>query len=112
MKPNDYNFKVGDKVITIYGEVGRITEICTCESCAKRGFYEPTWVNDSGDERWISVYDARRGFDGFYQIGEYRFNHSFDKDQVLCMIAQYEDDLTQLRAQVKIIEELEKGNEA
>ena len=35
-------FEVGDEVITSTGKVGVITDICTCEKCKERGFYEPT----------------------------------------------------------------------
>lgn len=38
---NNYNFKVGDKVVTVYGETGVIVDICTCDNCKERGFYEP-----------------------------------------------------------------------
>ena len=38
----DCMFEVGDEVITSNGKVGIITDICTCEKCKERGFYEPT----------------------------------------------------------------------
>ena len=33
MKPSDYEFAIGDKVVTIYGEVGHVVDICRCD-CA------------------------------------------------------------------------------
>ena len=66
MKPSDYEFAIGDKVVTIYGEVGHVVDICKCEKCAERGFCEPIWkVDGSIVEKWIAIYDAESGFDDF-----------------------------------------------
>ena len=46
MKPNDYEFAIGDKVITIYGVVGHVIDICRCDRCLERGFRELTWSSD------------------------------------------------------------------
>ena len=35
------NFFEGQYVERINGNVGYIDHICTCDSCKKRGFYEP-----------------------------------------------------------------------
>lgn len=111
MSPSEYKFEIGDKVITIYGEVGRITEICTCESCKKRGFYELTWENeDSSDENYITIWDAVSGFDGYHQIGKYKFNRTFDKAAVLKTIKCYENILAQKKKQLKHIEEMEENH--
>ena len=59
MKPSDYEFAVGDKVVTIYGEVGHIVYICRCDRCLERGFRELTWRSDiDHDVNWITIYDA------------------------------------------------------
>ena len=106
----DYDFNIGDKVISVEGHVGKIVDICTCEECKKRGFYEPVWVidreNNSQDyyERYIDIYQAQAGFPGFYQIGKYHFNE-FDKDEVLCQIKFHQDMLMKLNEQLKVIEE-------
>lgn len=105
----NYDFNIGDKVISIEGEVGEIVDICMCEECEKRGFYEPIWVmdreNNSKDyyERYIPFYQAQTGFPGFYQIGKYHFN-DFDKDEVLREIKYHENRLEQLKQQLKVIE--------
>lgn len=109
MKPSDYEFAVGDKVVTIYGEVGHIIDICKCKKCVERGFYEPTWkINDSGDVDWITINNAERGFDDFYQIGKYRFGHTFNKSVVRAMIIEKEVELRNLKRRLQTMEELEK----
>ena len=109
MKPSDYEFVVGDKVVTIYGEVGHIIDICKCRKCVERGFYEPTWkIDDSGDVDWITINNAERGFDDFYQIGKYRFGHTFNKSVVRAMIIEEEAELRRLKRRLQVMEELEK----
>ena len=109
MKPSDYEFAIGDKVVTIYGVVGHVIDICRCDRCLERGFCEPTWkIDDSGDVDWITIYDAERGFDDFYQIGKYRFDHEFDKTVLRLMIKEKEAELASLKKQLEVMEELEK----
>ena len=109
MKPSDYEFAVGDKVVTIYGVVGHVIDICRCDRCLERGFRELTWRSDvDHDVGWITIYDAERGFDVFYQIGKYRFNHEFDKNVLHLMIKEKEAELASLKKQLEVMEELEK----
>ena len=109
MSPSDYEFSIGDKVVTIYGEVGHIIDICKCKKCVERGFYEPTWkIDDSGDVDWITIHDAERDFDDFYQIGKYQFGHTFNKSVVRAMIIEKEVELRNLKRRLQAMEELEK----
>ena len=109
MKPSDYEFAIGDKVVTINGVIGHIVDICKCERCLERGFCEPTWRSDAThDVGWITIHDAMRGFDDFYQIGKYRFNHEFDKTVLHLMIKEKEAELASLKKQLEVMEELEK----
>lgn len=108
MNIKDYKFEVGDKVITTEGETGKITHICTCDNCNSRGFHELFWVNDYNTEDCITKYQAETGFNGFYQIGSYRFN-DFDKDEVLRDMAYHEEELKRLKKQLKLIEELDNN---
>ena len=102
-----YEFNIGDEVVTTDGIKGKITKICNCDMCQKRGFYEPFWVDeDDKVTRCIDKFTAEIGFLGFYKIGKYRFN-DFDKVEVLREMASYEDSLKRLRKQLKIIEEIE-----
>ena len=108
MNIKDYEFHIGDEVITTEGVKGEITSICDCKYCEERGFYEPFWKNEY--DKWedcISVHDATYGFSRFYKIGKYRFN-DFDKGEVLRKMASYEDSLKRLRKQLKTIEEIEE----
>lgn len=111
MDIKDYKFEIGDEVITTEGEVGKIISICDCDECKERGFYEPFWIAE-GDEwsRCISKFTAEVGFLEFYEIGKYRFN-DFDKSSVLSNIDYYEKKLKQLKKQLKVIEELEGGDQ-
>ena len=107
MNIKDYEFEIGDIVITTEGEKGIIIHICKCDKCEERGFYEPIWIIEGDDKkRYITIGDAICGFDEFYQIGKYHFN-DFDKRQVLQNMVYYEKGLKQLKKQLKLIEELE-----
>ena len=111
MNPSDYEIAVGDKVVTIYGVVGHIVDICKCERCLERGFCEPTWRSDADhDVGWITIHDAERGFDDFYQIGKYRFNHTFEKSRIYSMIIEKEVELRRLKRQLQVMEDLEREN--
>ena len=108
MNLNDYKFEVGDKVVTTYGVTGKIVDICDCDQCARRGFYEPMWVDDAtGAEHWITFYQAEHGFEDYYQIGEHRFNHEFHKSFILRRITECEEELQQYKAQLNVIEGFE-----
>ena len=108
MKYNEYKFNIGDEVITIDGHRGKIIDICECERYQDRGFCEPMWENETGDEKYITIYDAERGFDNFYKIGKYRFNE-LRRDLVEHDITTYELIITGLRKQLETIDELENN---
>ena len=109
MKPSDYEFAVGDKVVTICGDVGHIVDICKCERCLERGFCELTWRSDiNHDVGWITIYDAERDLDDLYQIGKYRFDHEFNREYVRSMISDKEAEVARLKRQLEVMEELEK----
>lgn len=72
----EYDFKVGDEVITSTGEVGVIEYICDCSYCRDRGFYEPVVETTLGvGEIYITNYDEANNFKNFYQIGKYKFGN-------------------------------------
>ena len=69
----NYEFHVGDYVEDVDGHVGYISEICTCEKCRERGWYEPNIKYTDGTEDYISNYDVD-GIPNFYKrIGAYDF---------------------------------------
>lgn len=112
MKISDYKFKVGDRVITTRGEIGRINNICTCEKCKERGFFEPEWVNYTSEQHeWITNFEAENNFPGYYSIGEYKFGNEFEKDAVFDAIELHNkiirDLITQLRRMDNIMAEEE-----
>lgn len=109
MKINKYKFNIGDEVITVEGERGKIVDFCECGRCQERGFYEPKWVDDDGNTSYITGYDANHDFDEYYKIGKYHFNKNLRKDKVEEHIANCEKTLTGLRKQLETIEELENS---
>lgn len=105
LQPYRCDFKVGDKVIDKYGRVGKIVDICTCERCKERGFFEPTVQFNDGRTDYIMRYDWESGFKSYYQIGGHIFGN-LDEGSVSREI----DDLTQrllnLHIQLGTIQEL------
>ena len=61
----------GDFVETLDGRVGYIKNICRCEKCRERGFYEPTVHFTDGEEDCITKYEAENGFKGYKRIGRW-----------------------------------------
>lgn len=110
MNIGDYKFNVGDEVVSIWGERGKITHICDCDKCRERGFFEPFWRSDE-DENYISEWEAAHGFPSYYKIGKYYFN-KLDKEYIIQAINYQEERLEQYRKRLRVIEELEalEGN--
>lgn len=99
-------FKVGDTVITSDGRSGIIESICDCESCKKRGFYEPRVKLDIGlDDIWITDTDKRNGFANFFKIGDQAFGNIDEKafDSVKRQIGQRKDEIKELEDQLRML---------
>lgn len=107
MSISDCVFNVGDEVITIHGERGKITEICHCDLCRERGFFEPTWKDEYGNTSYVSIYDATEGLPDYYRIGKYRFNE-FDRGYVEVCIKRIEENLDYARKRLAFMDEVEK----
>lgn len=78
----EYDFSVGDEVITSDGCVGVIENICDCSRCKERGFYEPKVKLTKGVyDIYITNNDRDNGFSNFYKIGKYKFGN-IDKESI------------------------------
>lgn len=70
-------FNIGDEVITSDGRKGKIVDICLCEECERRGFYEPKVLYDEYDDvEYITNVDRDYNFDDFYKIGNTVFGNA------------------------------------
>lgn len=103
-----YEFNIGDDVITYDGECGVIIDICDCEDCERRGFHEPLWRSEYGDREYITAYHLKDGFSTFYKIGRYCFGN-LNKSMLEHYISSYEQTLSRLKQQLILVEELERG---
>ena len=90
-------FKIGDEVITSTGKVGTITDICTCDRCKERGFYEPTVEIEIGNDAiYITDNDKRNNFSSFYKIGDRVFGN-IDENAVKDSIKSVKDQIKKLQ---------------
>ena len=81
--------RTGDKVITADGRVGRVTSVCDCEECKKRGFFEPTYkIKGDSEEHWIMFVQYQQGFPGFYLIGKNFFGNKISTEELERRIAE------------------------
>lgn len=111
-------FKVGDQVITSTGKVGKITDICTCDQCKDRGFYEPVVEVEIGTGSiWITNNDKRVNFRSFYKIGDHIFGN-IDEDCVLDDIKRKKEEiynmnrsLIALEAQLNVVRTYKRREE-
>ena len=101
-----YIFNIGDDVIRDDGRVGKITSICDCERCVERGFYEPTVIFDDEYETYITDWDYRNDFCGYYKIGNYMFGNLEDLESKQESIDRYEKILKKLYKEKAVIERL------
>ena len=109
-----YTFKVGDEVITADGRVGTITDICTCDKCKERGFYEPRINTETGIyDIWITDTDKNNGFISYYKIGDRVFGNVDEKqiDIIKEDIHTRKHEIIALEAQLNVLEILKKEKE-
>ena len=102
-------FKVGDEVITDDGRVGIITDICDCERCKKRGFYEPRVEMKLGSQVYITDTDKKNGFISYYKIGDKIFGN-IDDQYLYSHLKEYTEAIKEIEAQLDVIKELRENN--
>ncbi len=102
-------FKVGDEVITDDGKVGKIIDICKCDKCKERGFYELEVEFDDGDTDYISISDKNDGFGSFYKIGSHVFGN-LDDSYLLSRIAYLRGEMRELETRLNVVRELKENN--
>lgn len=61
--------RTGDKVYTSDGRSGKVTSVCHCSECEKRGFFEPTVTMRDGTQEYITFEQMQAGFPDYYLIG-------------------------------------------
>jgi hypothetical protein len=106
-----YTFKVGDKVITNDGQIGIITDICTCDKCKERGFYEPKVKLEVGlDSIWITDIDKKNGFINLYSIGDQVFGNIDEEcfGRIKEQISNRKRELVELEAQLNVVQSLKE----
>lgn len=102
-------FKVGDQVITDDGRTGVIEDICDCDRCRDRGFYEPRVKMTIGnDQIWITDIDKKNGFISYYQIGDQVFGNidADAKERIKERIAELRNELTEYESQLNMLKSL------
>lgn len=96
----EFTFKVGDEVVTSTGKIGIITDICTCDRCKERGFYEPVVETKVGNGTiYITDNDKRANFRSFYKIGDRVFGN-LDEDDLLDSIERNQAQIRELNEEL------------
>lgn len=85
-------FHIGDFVEDKDGKVGYISDICHCEECEKRGFFEPTIQYLDGTSDYISNYSANNIFKDYKQIGIQRFDNDYLQKEIEILKRQLEEE--------------------
>lgn len=103
----NHPFKVGDEVITDDGKVGKIIDICKCDKCKERGFYELEVEFDDEDTDYISISDKNDGFGSFYKIGSHVFGN-LDDSYLLSRIAYLRGEMRELETRLNVVRKLKE----
>lgn len=101
----EYEFRLGDTVITTDGIVGKIIGFCDCDECRKRGFLEPFWEDEESDQ-FITIHSVKNGLLGFHRIGKYLL-HPFDKGWIEGEIEKLNAEVVRLSKQLATINAIE-----
>ena len=78
----DIKFHIGDFVEDREGKIGYISDICHCDECKERGFFEPTIKYTDGTTDYISNYSVKRISKDYKQIGIQKFDNDYFKKEI------------------------------
>lgn len=109
-----YTFKVGDDVITADGRVGTIIDICTCDKCKERGFYEPRVETEVGIyDIWITDTDKNNGFISYYKIGDRVFGNIDENEEKRLIedIDKRQCEINSLEEQLEVLKKIKEERE-
>ena len=76
----------------IDGKIGKVIQICTCEQCEARGYYEPIIEYAHGERDYVSVYwkdnlKASHNIIDLIEVGDYVNGHQvYEVDRECCRI--------------------------
>jgi hypothetical protein len=101
-------FKVGDEVITDDGYVGKIIDICTCDDCRSRGFFEPEVEFNDGNTEYIMISDKKDGFQSFYKIGDQIFGN-LDDSYLLARLSALKAEIQELETRLAVVNKLKNN---
>lgn len=93
----DIQFHEGDYVENRDGRIGYISDICHCDECKKRGFFEPTITYSDGTIDYISNYSVKTVSSDYKQIGTQRFS---TEDVLRNRITAFENENKELKEKV------------
>ena len=74
--------RTGDKVYTSDGRSGKVTSICHCSECEKRGFFEPTVTMRDGTQEYITLEQMQAGFPDYYLIGRNMIGNKISEEEM------------------------------
>lgn len=100
-------FKIGDEVITKYGEKGTIISICDCDECKKRGFCELEVKYQNGEVDYITNSDFVNNFSDYYQIGYEIYGNLVDLSELQQELEEHKVIIKELEQQIKTVKELQ-----
>lgn len=86
----DIQFHEGDYVESRDGKIGYISDICHCDECKKRGFFEPTIQYLDGTSDYISNYSVKYVSKDYKQIGTQKFDNDYYEKEIETLKHQLE----------------------
>lgn len=86
----DIKFNIGDFVENRDGRIGYISDICHCDECKRRGFFESTIRYLDGTSDYISNYSVKHVSQDYKQIGTQKFDNDYYEKEIESLKHQLE----------------------